>query len=185
MPLNEIAKNKAFKGLTCPYTGKSITVRVIAAGRDMPMYFSPDAFDPAEVQPTVAKLLEKAGTRNGIMGALVDGRELMCPYLGTRMAIAAMPDKSGYFLTGGFSPSRPQRGVNEFVKRMLTRGGVSPDTEADAEVAFVEPKDKVAEYDSSKSPDFALEYAEKIIKPLIHKAASVTVGRKITKKRGA
>jgi hypothetical protein len=148
------------------------------------MYFSPDAFDPAEVQPTVAKLLEKAGTRNGIMGALSDGRELMCPYLGTRMAIAAMPDKSGFFMTGGFSPSRPQRGANEFAKRMLTRGGVPPAIETDPEVAFVEQREAVAEYDSSKSPDFALEYAENIVKPLIPRASSVTVGRRITKKRG-
>ena len=87
MPLNAKAENKVFKGLVCPYTGRPVTVRVIAAGRDRPMYFSPDAFDPSSIQESSVKLLELAGTRNGIAGALTNGNELVCPYTGVKMSI--------------------------------------------------------------------------------------------------
>jgi hypothetical protein len=149
----------------------------------MPRYFSPDAFDPADVQASSVKLMEAAGTRNGIMGAATNGNELTCPYTGRRMTITAMPD-GGYRLTGGFSPSTPQKDPLAFARSMRMRGGVSPDGEPEArpEVSFPEAKPEVREYDSSKSPDYALEYAEKVLKPIIPKRATVQVARKIGKK---
>lgn len=183
MPLNEIAKNKCFRDLVCAYTGRPVTVRVIAAGRDMPRYFSPDAFDPADVQASSVKLMELAGTRNGIMGAATNGNELVCPYTGAKMSIVALPD-GGYRLRGGFSPASPMTDPVAFARAMRTRGGIPPEgtPQSAPSVSFQGTKPAIREYDSSKSPDYALEYAEKVLKPIIPKRATVQVSRKIGKK---
>lgn len=183
MPLNETAQNKCFQGLTCAYTGKPITVRVIAAGRDMPRYFSPDAFDPTDVQASSVKLMELAGTRNGIMGAMTGGNELICPYTGAKMSIVAL-NEGGYCLKGGFSPSSPMLDPVAFARAMRTRGGVPPADapESRPDVSFPSAKPDIRSYDSSKSPDYALEYAENVLKPIIPKRVAVQVTRRVPKK---
>ena len=182
MPLNVLAENRVFKGLTCPYTGRPVSVRVIAAGRDRPMYFSPDAFDPSSVQESPVKLLELAGTRNGIAGALTNGNELICPYTGNRMSIRQVP--GGYCLKGGFSPSSPQHDLYKFASDMRMRGGNRTDdwTPGRDVVSFPAEREKVNAYDSSKSPDYALEYAERALKPILPRSQTVVVPGSVPKR---
>ena len=182
MPLNEVANQKIFKGLTDPYTGKPVTVRVVAAGADMPMFFSPDAFDPSVPVPTVKELLEKAGTRNGVSGVLSGGAELTCPYTGNRMTISSGPE--GACLKGGFRPSRPVRGAAEFNYAMRMRDGKSEidAPEAPPAVVFVEDPPVITS-GSDEPKDYSKEYAERVLAPMLPKKTVVTVPRRPAKRR--
>lgn len=181
MSLNEVAKQRVFNGLTDPYTGKPVTVRVIAGGGDMPMFFSPDAFDPSVPVPTVKELLEKAGTRNGVSGALSGGAELTCPYTGNRMYISTGPD--GACLKGGFRPSRPVRGAAEFNFAMRMRDGKS-DAEAPEPVSVSLTQPQVPVTSGSDEPkDYSKEYAERVLSPLLPKKTVVTVPKRPANRR--
>lgn len=184
MPINEVATQKVFKGLTCAYTGKPVTVRVIAANGASPLFFSPDAFDPSVPMGTVKALLEAAGTRNGIMGALSSGAELTCPYSGSRMSISR--DDEGARLVGGFRPSRPVPGADMFNHLMRMRGGVAttaaPDTKG--RITFNAADDTPAVKRASGKPkDVSLEYAEEVLSPLAPKRVSVSVPGAVPKRR--
>ena len=183
MSLNEVANQKVFKGLTDPYTGKPVTVRVVAGGRDMPLFFSPDAYDPSNPVPTVKELLAAAGTRNGVSGAASDGKELICPYTGAHMSISSGPE--GACLKGGFRPSRPVTGAANFNYLMRMRGGESEIPKPDAEpvVAFTAPYVDVPPASSGEPKDFSKEYAEKILAPMIPKRTVVTVPRRPANRR--
>ena len=184
MSLNEVAKQRIFNGLTDPYTGKQVTVRVIAGGSDMPMFFSPDAYDPSIPVPTVKELLEKAGTRNGVSGSLSGGAELTCPYTGNRMYISTGPE--GACLKGGFRPSRPMRGAAEFNFAMRMRGGNSEIDAPDAppSVVFVEDPPVVTS-GSDEPKDYSKEYAERILAPMLPKKTVVTVPtRRANRRKG-
>lgn len=177
MPMNEKATNAVFKGLTCPFTGKPITVRVIAHGKGVPMYFSPDAMDLTLPQANPAKLLERAGTRNGIMGALTNGNELKCPYTGARMTIEKMPDGSGYRMVGGFCPSTPMTDPNLFARALMTRDGVAPEGAPEAKVAVTFPED-LPPAPSARDPkpkDFAMDYCDRVISAALPPKVAVTV----------
>lgn len=83
MPLNEISPDKLFRGLKCAYTGKPVTVRVVAAGKGMPVYFSPDAFDPmTEGFPSSEALFAALSQRGGVSGPLPAGTSLCAHTLG-------------------------------------------------------------------------------------------------------
>ena len=166
MPLNEVANQKIFKGLTCPYTGKPITVRVIAAG-GRPLFFSPDAFDPSFPMVSLKALLQAAGTRGGVIGFAAEGKELICPYTGKKMSIIKLQDGT-FRLKGGFRPSNPMESAEAFSYAMRTRDGVPP------EGPIPQPVPSVIFADTSRLPafdkkapapkDFALEYAEDALK---------------------
>jgi hypothetical protein len=124
MSLNAVATNQCFRGLLCAYTGEPITVRVIAHGGAMPRYFSPDAFDPSVPDPDMASLLRKTGTRNGVIGAMPEGAERVCPYTGAPMALRN--SELGFSLSGGFRPSNPVTDPYLLARSLLMRGGVLP-----------------------------------------------------------
>ena len=133
MPLNEIATQSCFRGLVCPYTGKKVTVRVVA-GAGLPMFFSPDAFDPSMPMESAEELMRLVGMRGGMMGALAPGKETVCPYTGKQMTFRS--GRAGFWFDGGFSPSRPVEGAARFAALMKTRGGKGPEVPAPAHVAF-------------------------------------------------
>lgn len=120
MSLNAQATNRYFNGLKCPYTGKPITVRVVAHGRRPPMYFSPDAYDPSLMNMSSADLLLKASMRNGVIG-VVQGDKLSCPYTGEKLTLVRLGE--GFMLTGGFSPASLHADAAEFGRMLLTRNG--------------------------------------------------------------
>jgi len=120
MHLNALATNRFFNGLSCPYTGEKITVRVVAHGRRKPMFFSPDAFDPSAIHDSSADLLNKAGMRKGILGS-VQGDKLVCPYTGNKLTLVKRGD--GFALDGGFSPSSLRPDAAEFGRKLWTRNG--------------------------------------------------------------
>ena len=181
MSLNEVAKQRVFNGLTDPYTGRPVTVRVIAGGSDMPMFFSPDAFDPSVPVPTVKELLEKAGTRNGVSGSMSGGAELTCPYTGNRMSISTGPD--GACLKGGFRPSRPMRGAAEFNYAMRLRDGVSEIDAPEAVHVSMPAPDVPVSSGSDEPKDYSKEYAEKVLAPMLPKKTVVTVPRRPANRR--
>lgn len=169
MPINEVATQKVLRGLKCPYTGETVSVRVIAADGQEPRFFSPDAFDPSAPHPTVKALLDAAGRRDGVSGLLSPEKSLICPYTGKGMAIIKMPD--GYCLTGGFSPSRPVPGAGYFAWLMKCRDGKNP--EPCPEKAKVEFKEDVPErrpVSDGKPKDYALKHAEEALKDTVLRA---------------
>lgn len=120
MSLNAPATNRFFHGLKCPYTGKPITVRVVAHGRRKPTYFSPDAYDPSIMNMSSEDLLQKASMRNGVIG-VVQGDKLACPYTGEKLTLVRLGE--GFALNGGFSPTSLHADAAEFGRKLLTRKG--------------------------------------------------------------
>lgn len=124
MPLNEVAHDQMFRGLKCAYTGKPITVRVVASGAGMPMYFSPDAFDPSEPVTDPVDLMKALSTRDGIMGVAEGEKALVCPYTGRTMRLARIAGM--HHAVGGFSPSAPVYDRAELARGFLMRNGELP-----------------------------------------------------------
>lgn len=174
MPINEVATQKMFKGLVCPFTGKPVTVRVIAVEGRPPLFFSPDAFDPSEPVPESETLLALVGTRNGIAGSLSAERALFCPYTGKPYSITKGVD--GYYMRGGFSPRMPVEGASEFAWRMRMRDGIGPSDKPErAKVTFTPPEaDPVRQYTPSPKA-FSLEHAENALKGSVGGRIAVTV----------
>ena len=125
MSLNVTASQAFLKGLRDAYTGKLITVTAISAGDRSPLYFSSDAFDPANFLPTPEALFAALGTRGSIIGAARNGRELVCPYTGQGMSVEAVKG-FGYRAIGGFSPSEPKADPVDFARACLMRDGKVP-----------------------------------------------------------
>lgn len=180
MPLNEISPDRIFRGLKCAYTGKPVTVRVVAAGKSMPVYFSPDAFDPmTESFPSSEALFAALSQRGGVAGAASGGNELVCPYTGAKMTV--VKTTAGFSASGGFSPAKPLSDKVAFARAMRARGGVVPD---DAPKPSVVTATSVVEPEArppiqAEADDFAKEHAETLLREHAKRAVSVRVqGRK-------
>lgn len=161
MPLNEVSPDRVFRNLKCAYTGRLVTVRVVASGKDMPRYFSPDAFDPmTESFPTSEALFAALSQRNGVAGSVSGGNELVCPYTGRRMTVVRTV--GGFSASGGFSPSSPQRDKAAFARAMLMRNGEVPgDAPEPVRVSAADPVPAETRAPARTSPDdFALAHAE-------------------------
>ena len=181
LSINETATQKVFSGLKCAYTGRPVTVRVVACGASRPMFFCPDAFDPSIPVPDLADLLRKASARNGVEGSVSGDNVLVCPYTGKRMSVSK--DASGFFLTGGFRPSAPHPDPAEFAAMMRMRGGIgNRSASVKVSVSFPEGGGKIGSA-SDKPKDFSLEYAEKALKPILPAKVSVTVPETAARRR--
>lgn len=183
MPLNEISPDRIFRGLKCAYTGKPVAVRVVAAGKGMPVYFSPDAFDPmTDSFPSSEALFAALSQRGGITGAASGGNELVCPYTGAHMTVVRTA--GGFSASGGFSPAKPMSDKVAFATAMLTRGGVAPDTAPKA--ARVSVADVVEAEERpvfrTDADDFAKEHAEKALRDVVKRRTSVSMSRGKPKK---
>jgi hypothetical protein len=121
MSLNAVATNSFFKGLKCPYTGKPITVKVVAHGNNPPMYFSPDAYDPTMPHRSIDELLTKVSTRDGVINSKRGGKERRCAYTGHEMALTATGNLFSFL--GGFSPATLHKDPYEYAKKLHTRDG--------------------------------------------------------------
>ncbi|MFA7120814.1 MAG: hypothetical protein WC277_05000 [Bacilli bacterium] len=184
MPLNEIATQSCFRGLTCPYTGRKVTVRVVA-GAGQPMFFSPDAFDPSMPVESAAELMRLVGMREGVMGALPPGGESACPYTGRQMTLRS--GRAGFWFDGGFSPGRPVEGAARFAALMRTRGGVGPEAVAPARVSFGRADDDgLSEARPAKKEPSAAAYAqaEAAAAAAVRRRPAVTVPKAVPKRKG-
>ena len=164
MSLNEVSHDKMFKELKCPYTKKPITVRVVAAGTDMPRFFSPDAYDPTSPVSSSQGLVKALSTRDGIIGIASAERALICPYTGKTMAIRKLGNL--FFAEGGFSPSTPNKDRIAFARALHMRDGVVPDTAPQAKTRITAAAIEEAEVRPPITPplrESSLEFAEKAI----------------------
>ena len=125
MPLNVVCEEPMFRGLKCPYTGKVIKVKAIAAGKDMPWYHSPDAFDPTATVGSSEELFKLLSMRDGVMGVKSGANMFICPYTGKQMH----PEKLGtkHHAKGGFNPTALVRDKISLVRSLMMRDGVVPD----------------------------------------------------------
>lgn len=174
MPLNEVCRERMFQGIEDPYLGKEITVRVVASGKGMPMYFSPDAFDPSLLLDSSEELFKFLSMRRGIMGVISGERMLNCPYTGQKMSPNALGGR--HHATGGFSPSTPMEDKIEFARRIMMRNGVVPEY---APVAKTRIQVKALVDEEKPAPDKPLlntstDAAEKILRE-VTKGSSTTV----------
>lgn len=175
MSLDVVAKQKYLRGLKCAYTGREITVRMIGAGSAC-LYFSEDAFDPGDWHATAAALLTALGTRGGVVGALRDGKELVCPYTGAKLSLRKDP-VFGYRVEGGFRPSVPVTDPFLFARMMMSRNGVAPkNAPKPARVSLNEAAEPEEEVDRAEvSTDAAMQAAEDILKPSMPVRPTITV----------
>lgn len=164
--INEVATQKVFQGLTCAYTGKPVTVRVVASSMTRPLFFSPDAFDPSLPLPTLKELLEKASSRNGVAGSVSGENILVCAYTGKKLKI--LHDAAGFSLVGGFRPSCPSPDPAAFAHNMRSRGGVNaaPSPEPAPRITFLKEKPVVTS-GSATPKDSSLTYAENALKGVL------------------
>ena len=178
-PINEKATQKIFSGLTCPYTGKSVSVRVVASAGSRPLFFCPDAFDPSIPVTDLKALLRDAGRRNGVEGAVSGANVLRCPYTGAQLSI--LENASGFSLTGGFRPSCPSSDPVLFAYHMRMRDGKSeqPAPAPAPRVTFVERRPERTRAAGAAPKDYSLEYAENALKPVLPRKTSVQVSGKI------
>ena len=181
--INEVATQKVFKDLTCAYTGKKVTVRVVAAGGSRPLFFSPDAFDPSLPADSLPELLRKASRRNGVEGAVSDENVLKCPYTGAPMSI--LKDASGFSLTGGFRPSCPDPDASRFAYNMTLRNGISTREKpvTGGRVEFTDERPVVYVTGSTGPKDYAMEHAEDALKHILPVKTSVTQTADAPRKR--
>lgn len=125
MSSTTVMKAPMFKNLFCAYTGKPAEVRQVTSG-GAPLYFCPDAFDPATAfAPTTTELFRLLGIRNGVENALRGEGALVCPYTGAKMAIKEAKGL-GFVAVGGFSPSTLTPEPSFLARGMLMRSGVLP-----------------------------------------------------------
>ena len=183
MPLNEISPDRIFRGLKCAYTGRPVTVRVVAAGKGMPVYFSPDAFDPmTDSFPSSEALFAALSQRGGVTGAASGGNELVCPYTGAHMTIVRTP--AGFSASGGFSPAKPLADKVAFARAMLTRGGVLPESAPQpARVSAGDPiPPETRAPDKTSADDYALEHAEAALRNVVKRRTTVSMSKGKPKK---
>lgn len=183
MPLNEISPDKLFRGLKCAYTGKPVTVRVVAAGKGMPVYFSPDAFDPmTDSFPSSEALFAALSQRGGVSGAASGGNELVCPYTGAHMTVVRTA--AGFSASGGFSPAKPVSDRTVFARSMLMRGGAVPaEAPQPVHISAGDPvQPEFSTPDKKVADDFALEHAEEVLRNVVKRRTSVSMSRGKPKK---
>lgn len=126
MALNVPARNKCLKNLTCAYTGKPIEVRMIEDSCGELWYFSPDAYDPSvDESPNSVELFSRLAQREGIRSSAVGSAVLRCAYTGEAL-VPTRTSEGTAVAVGGFAPSNPVCGAEEFARRMMMRGGVIP-----------------------------------------------------------
>lgn len=176
MSLNVPATQAYFRHLRCAYTGKPITVLAISAGDRPPLYFSPDAFDPSEFHKTPEELFAALGTRDGIVNAARNGKELQCPYTGNEMTIDFVKG-FGYRAVGGFCPSEPLVDPVKFARALLMRGGKVP---KGAPKPTPAPRARVIEETEPAAPkpslsDAAAAKAENMLRDLAPRKVTVPV----------
>lgn len=184
---NTKSDDPRFRGLVDPYTGKPVTVTVVVGSKTGSIYFSPDAFSPGEVCPTSRELLEKAGTRDGVIGALTGADALRCPYTGKPMTL--VHSDAGFSLAGGFDPRIPCRSREDFEYKIKMRGGkaapgTSPAKPVVAGIKKIEENFDVRT-DHAKISDAEMEVADRFAVSLRGKeAAPVVVYAEAPKKEG-
>lgn len=186
MSLNAIATNRFFKGLKCPYTGKPVTVRVVAHGSHTPMYFSPDAYDPTMPHKSAADLLQKVSTRNGIIGAVAKDKERVCAYTGHEMALTATGNMFSF--VGGFSPATLHKDPYAFARMLHTRNGVLVGKEKDFVKPSVEATSRepgeAAPKDVTAPSDEAQQEVEDLLKKDFKRSTTITIPPGTPAKKG-
>ncbi len=120
LTLNEVAKNPCLRNLVDAYTGKLMEVRVVYSGKTGCMYMAPGAYTPSDWQKDMAKLLDEASTRRGMVGA-VQG-DPHCPYTGKKLALEADPEL-GFRFVGGWNPAMPVDSPEMFAYLARRRDG--------------------------------------------------------------
>ena len=184
MAFNAAADNPYFRDLVCAYTDRPLTVRVAAAGGRPPVFFSPDAFDPGERCKDLEDLIDRLGTRRGIIGALSGPAALVCPYTGARMSVKK--DTLGFYAEGGFHPRHAVPDPAELARGLMMRGGRLPEGAPQLRARVTARSLEEAEAplkDTSDAPtDEALEVASRVHAETAPKKVSVTVPGKAGKK---
>ena len=186
MPLNEVSGDRVFRGLKCAYTGKPVTVRVVASAGRMPCYFSPDAFDPAvDAFPTAVDLFKALSQRDGVAGIAPEDRALVCPYSGERMTLTR--SAAGFTAVGGFSPARLYEDKTELARGLMMRGGVVPEgapKPARVSAAALEEPERRPPIETGPG-DMALDEAERALHDVYPSKVSVTMPVKAPSRKKA
>jgi hypothetical protein len=120
LTVNEVAKNPCLRNLVDAYTGKVMEVRVVYSGKAGFMFMAPDAYSPSGWQKDMAKLLDEASTRRGMVGAKQGDPH--CAYTGAKLALEADPEL-GFRLVGGWDPAMPVASPEMFAYLARRRDG--------------------------------------------------------------
>lgn len=176
MALNVPASQAFLKNLKCAYTGKPVTVQMVASEAQRALYFSPDAFDPSDFHETPEGLFAGLGTRDGVRGAARNGSELICPYTGETMTVVYSKG-FGYRASGGFRPGALRQDPIDFARGMLMRNGVVPaGAPKHAPPPRITPRDETEPAEAKPSlSGGAAEAADKVLRDLAPPKVSVTV----------
>lgn len=177
MSLNIEPKIPYLRKLVCAYTGKPAAVRMVSDRGAEPLFFSPDAFDPGSWVADSVELFRLLGTRDGIVGAARNGRELTCPYTGAKMTVERHPSL-GVRASGGFRPGKPVQDPAAFARAMMSRNGKVPEGAPGSRPAMsaARREDTYEEVDApTVSADAAMTEAENILKDKVAVKTSVTV----------
>lgn len=112
----------AFRGLTNPYTGEEIKVKMMVPKRGEPLFFAPDTYSTAARFPSRAAAVAAYDMTDGRAG-LRAGKPFVCAYTGE--LLRPRSNGSEAWFDGGFDPRR-LRSRAEFLYYAAMRGGKSP-----------------------------------------------------------
>ena len=114
-----------FDGLTNPYTGERLAVKMLVLPNGKVLFASPDAYAPsvhrAESSVEAFRLWDRVGGKEGLRSA--QHAPVACAWTGEPLSMTRTD--RGWALLGGFDPTvfRPR---DEFLYYAEMRGGISP-----------------------------------------------------------
>lgn len=146
-----IVTSRDFDGITNPYTGEPMVVKMVVGCGPEPLFHAPDTYSPNDVQSTT-KLLYELWSR-------VDGRQGLrtgqpkCAYTGKPLTVTEFA--GGYHFTGGFDP-RMLLPRGEFLYYATMRDGRATMPEPNPIERVTKPKDE------TKPSEAQISHAESV-----------------------
>ena len=103
------------QGLKDPFTGRDLVVYAHVCD-GVVTYSAPDATSLRVPQLTVERLMKRASTRDGLVGAADEDERMKNPYDGEPLLLVT-DDDGRYLLAGGFDPTLGCLDLSVFVKK--------------------------------------------------------------------
>jgi len=153
----------AFKGLTDPYTGKPMVVKMLSTKNGVPKFFAPQTYSTYTRFGSKKVAYDNWAKSEGIEGAR-DGQPIVCAYTGKQLV--PKHDETGYYFDGGFDP-RKFYTREEFLYYATMRNGVSkydkPGEPSKVEVVKEKPDRQITSHEAPML-EGSLEIAEDAMK---------------------
>lgn len=142
-----------FSGLTNPYTGEPLGVKMMVPKSGAPLFFAPDTYSTTDRFPSRAEMVAAWNRVDGRSG-LKDGRAFVCAYTGLPLRPKSNGEQAWF--EGGFDPHRLMSRA-EFLYFATMRDGFSIYPKPEGAPPRVTRPPQKAPAETSAAPDISAE----------------------------